>query len=814
MASLCKIFRLLEIILVFLNSHRYTNCSLLSRLKNNYEYKQLTSYAYVPNDYNRKRLKNRYRYAKIPIQSSLVAQQSDTTGTDTEEYYFLEVWPTAPPIHFTTQTFELPPWFPTRTYVSREKKTFRSHFPPTRTPFYRGNMKNVLREGWIHPIKDYDLYKYTFENGKYYPDSFLKRVSLSLSFMPINEQLAFTVKWNPNMTVLRNYFGTTFVERKFYNAIVSIVNGSFIRTLKTGELVVYTEPQPKSYINWNFGRTPIKYQTFQTRLTLATEPLNIRKTRTLNYYNARRQGSRTTEGWDHKTKDFDVNKYTFKDGGFYPTGFLYHVDDVLSNKPIGETARFSVRWNPHMTVLSKYFGTTVIEREFFNKIVAHGGTRGTKRVYGNVILYTMKQPVTTPATSTELTTTTIEQTISATQQKTTITTTEDPTTITTETTRIMHDIPPDVKPSAATTEKITTKSFASSEKTNGKTAINTTSAETKQEKTDEIDRTTTDYGLYTDDETTKTSTSTAKNIEETTIKTTMQTSKNNDVTTTSEKTNGKTDTNTTSAESKQETSTKLPETTTDEKTEETTFEKSAETTTNGKTSIKTSIIETTQEKRDGINETTYDYGLYTDDETTTDVLYFDTSTSTSNDATTSEKLNTTTEPKHWSSCYQCGLDEELLPISANCYNLFENTDYTKKRELKKHKIHCHYSEVAGEEGKTVYGPDYVGGCFKRFLDIGVIYNERGCRTWPPTLGSTYASKRLARVEMLLEGKKDGCAVSPHASLTPFARGISLYARYHVCVCRTRYCNTAQSRQSHNTCVLFALSFSCISISKI
>lgn len=57
--------------------------------------------------------------------------------------------------------------------------------------------------------------------------------------------------------------------------------------------------------------------------------------------------------------------------------------------------------------------------------------------------------------------------------------------------------------------------------------------------------------------------------------------------------------------------------------------------------------------------------------------------------------------------------------------------------------------------------------------------------------SGYASHRFRKLEFLLKGQDNACVMSPHASLTPFSRAISLYVRYHVCVCKGKYCNEAR-----------------------
>ncbi|CAG4990167.1 unnamed protein product [Colias eurytheme] len=130
-----------------------------------------------------------------------------------------------------------------------------------------------------------------------------------------------------------------------------------------------------------------------------------------------------------------------------------------------------------------------------------------------------------------------------------------------------------------------------------------------------------------------------------------------------------------------------------------------------------------------------------------------------------------------SYCYLCGLDQGNIPKTATCYSVFESPDGRYRRLQKRYEVQC----IPGSsrwKGKKIYSPHFRQGCFKRYLDVGVIYNERGCRTKKGWYGQSYASHRLVKLEMMLEKVEDGCVFSPQASLTPFSRAVSLYARYH------------------------------------
>lgn len=163
-----------------------------------------------------------------------------------------------------------------------------------------------------------------------------------------------------------------------------------------------------------------------------------------------------------------------------------------------------------------------------------------------------------------------------------------------------------------------------------------------------------------------------------------------------------------------------------------------------------------------------------------------------------------------SYCYRCGLNETRIP-TTDCYNTFEGKDMSFSRRKYKFKVKCILSNKTSEAKNVAYGPSFRKGCFKRFLDVGNEYNERGCRTVIPTKGKSFASKRFAYTEKLLKYVDNGCAYSPYASITPFSRAISLFVRYHVCVCTQRYCNRAKYTTKNCFIVIFCTGFLCILI---
>ncbi|XP_028167657.1 uncharacterized protein LOC114358008, partial [Ostrinia furnacalis] len=163
-------------------------------------------------------------------------------------------------------------------------------------------------------------------------------------------------------------------------------------------------------------------------------------------------------------------------------------------------------------------------------------------------------------------------------------------------------------------------------------------------------------------------------------------------------------------------------------------------------------------------------------------------------------------------CFWCGLNQSRIPRSPLCHDMFETQDFRARTLARFFRAHCHENKfhIANRKkpfqyysgGPThryapglisqFYGP-FTGGCFKRFLDVGTVYTQRGCRAWWPRMSwgapRSFAAHRFAAMEIpLRKFKKDICLISPHASLTPFHRGISLYVRYHVCICFKKWCN--------------------------
>lgn len=191
------------------------------------------------------------------------------------------------------------------------------------------------------------------------------------------------------------------------------------------------------------------------------------------------------------------------------------------------------------------------------------------------------------------------------------------------------------------------------------------------------------------------------------------------------------------------------------------------------------------------------------------------------------------------NCYWCGMNMTyFIPTHSLCHDAFESSDNRLRAVQRFFRGKCYYTNPIyvnlspnglwlryfgnfqgwsnfvygslhgnnwtwGKWGKGFYFDyglkrnyfgQYKGGCFKRYLDVGNVYTQRGCRHyWPKnTYGMSAVGHRFKKLELALHYRKDACVSTNHASLTPYNRGISLFTRYHVCVCSKRYCNRADN----------------------
>ncbi|VVC89738.1 unnamed protein product, partial [Leptidea sinapis] len=88
-------------------------------------------------------------------------------------------------------------------------------------------------------------------------------------------------------------------------------------------------------------------------------------------------------------------------------------------------------------------------------------------------------------------------------------------------------------------------------------------------------------------------------------------------------------------------------------------------------------------------------------------------------------------------CYYCGMQDEGYPEESSCYRVFDWAD-------KRFHINRSYSIESCKELNA--DEDFERGCFKRYLDIGNQYIERGCRFDPPAIGRSVVSENFAILE--------------------------------------------------------------------
>ncbi|KAL0809878.1 hypothetical protein ABMA28_011358 [Loxostege sticticalis] len=151
-------------------------------------------------------------------------------------------------------------------------------------------------------------------------------------------------------------------------------------------------------------------------------------------------------------------------------------------------------------------------------------------------------------------------------------------------------------------------------------------------------------------------------------------------------------------------------------------------------------------------------------------------------------------------CFVCGLEDTGIPENAFCADAFAGdflplvpVDPRARGQIAKYRKYCRYLDVPGTmvnetQPRSVFGR-WTGGCSVRWIDLSGVYTQRACRNSRHTvMGKHYVSKRMAKLEMALKDVDNGCVISPMSSLVPLSRGISLYARFHACVCTGSWCN--------------------------
>nr|XP_049697684.1 uncharacterized protein LOC110380417 [Helicoverpa armigera] len=154
-------------------------------------------------------------------------------------------------------------------------------------------------------------------------------------------------------------------------------------------------------------------------------------------------------------------------------------------------------------------------------------------------------------------------------------------------------------------------------------------------------------------------------------------------------------------------------------------------------------------------------------------------------------------------CFVCGLRTPEIPRSAACADAFSGDflplapiDARARGQIATFRKYCRHLDVHNyvenpSEPRSIYGR-FTGGCGVRWTDLTGVYTQRTCRArFRPMMGLHFASKRMAKLELALINVENGCIVSPMASLLAMSRGVSLYARFHACVCSGNWCNRAR-----------------------
>ncbi|CAH0703771.1 unnamed protein product [Spodoptera exigua] len=122
-----------------------------------------------------------------------------------------------------------------------------------------------------------------------------------------------------------------------------------------------------------------------------------------------------------------------------------------------------------------------------------------------------------------------------------------------------------------------------------------------------------------------------------------------------------------------------------------------------------------------------------------------------------------------SNCYYCSIDEDI-PRSPVCHRMFNSNEWKYRTVARYYRTVCYYN-----------------------------WNHRNSGAYWPSVEGGLVKHRMARLQVpLVDAINTTCITSPHASLTPFHRGISLWARYHVCVCKAPYWDTSLPRVSFHS----------------
>ncbi|KAG6451550.1 hypothetical protein O3G_MSEX007234 [Manduca sexta] len=208
---------------------------------------------------------------------------------------------------------------------------------------------------------------------------------------------------------------------------------------------------------------------------------------------------------------------------------------------------------------------------------------------------------------------------------------------------------------------------------------------------------------------------------------------------------------------------------------------------------------------------TYDYDTNLTHELNETLQRYSIPTCATPTTTTTTTASTVTTEKWYSTmvvakCFVCGMDASGIPQDAYCADAFATdflplvpVDARAKGHIARFRKYCRYFDVNNfqlnhSDPRAVLGR-WTGGCAVRWIDLSGVYTQRTCRNRVrPATGRHYGSKRMAKLELTLSNMDDGCIISPMATLVPLSRGVSLYARFHACVCTGNWCNKAVVKQ--------------------
>ncbi|KAJ0174896.1 hypothetical protein K1T71_010004 [Dendrolimus kikuchii] len=164
------------------------------------------------------------------------------------------------------------------------------------------------------------------------------------------------------------------------------------------------------------------------------------------------------------------------------------------------------------------------------------------------------------------------------------------------------------------------------------------------------------------------------------------------------------------------------------------------------------------------------------------------------------------------TCFICNRWPSRIPKETSCHDAFESHNWKMRTLARYFRAECFRNiHWWGERIKVYKNPHLVNWYHKYDRGLkrqyyGKVYTQRNCRGFWPLNAGSHTNHRMLRLEYTMRNKKEGCVMSPHASLTPFARGISLFARYHFCICQGNYCNAATSDQFSFNILVYTLCF--------